>query len=159
MPRDARFRPVRDHALGIESDGAVVLPVLGLVHFASGLVLPITCVADLASPASAAGGNAPLETSDQRELALLSVPNREIEGAECQRSARGRGACVDQKVRMVPAPWRTAHAAPWERDDECPAGRSRPGAERGSMSLDLRCDLAAMAASQRRMGFVYVGLR
>jgi len=136
-----------------------VLLALGLSLFASGLVLLVACVVDLASPASAASGNAPLEIADQRGLPLPTLHGREIKDAACNRSARNQGTCVDQKVGTAPAPGRMAPVAPWEWSEDCSTGRSRPDAEGGSMSLDLRCDLAAMAASQRHARFVYVGPR
>jgi hypothetical protein len=74
MQRRARFRPVRDDPHLSENREAVVFLLEGLVLFASGLVLLISCAADLASPASAAGGgNAPLEMRDQRALPVLSL--------------------------------------------------------------------------------------
>jgi hypothetical protein len=159
MPRETLFPPVGDDALGTESNGAIVRLVLGLVLFAGGLVLLIACVTELASPASAAGGNAPLAIGHQRALSLLTLHGREIEEAECERSARDHSACVNQEVGTAPALRRMAPATPSKPPEDCSAGNARHDAEGGSISLDLRCDLTAMAASQRHARFVYVDPR
>ena len=160
MPREARFRPVRYDALGTEGSGAVGVLLLGLFLVAGGLVLMIACVGDLASPASAAGsGSASLAIGDQRALLVLTLHSREVEAGGCKRSVRDQIACVGQHVAMAPATRRLAPTASREHTEECPVRGSYPDAADVAITSDLRCDLAAMAAADRRAGFVYVGPR
>jgi hypothetical protein len=159
MPPDGRVRPIRDNAPETAGRRSVVLPVVGLILAAGGLILLAACVTDLASPAARTGGDAALATEAESLLPTPGLHGRGVRSMERERAVRDHGGCVEQNVRIAPDTTRLAPAPPPERAAERFAAESCPEDAALSTTSDLRCHLAAMAASPRRARFAYVGPR
>lgn len=157
MLPDGRVLPTRCHALGTASKRSALLPVVGVFLAVSGLILLAACVANLAAPPGTVGSV--LATPVLAARRMLPAPDRHARDAwsmENMRAVRDHGGRSGPNVCVAPGMTRVVSAAPQERAKSCSVTGSRSKAEDLVTTPDLRCDLMAMAASQRRARFVYV---
>ena len=160
MSTDGRVLPLRCHAPGTAIKRSAVLPVVGVFLAASGLIFLAACVAVLAAPPRAASSVPATPAMAARwTLPAPGRHGRDVWSIESTSAVSIHGGRSGPDMYMAPGMTQASSAALRKRAESCSVAGSRSNADDLVTPVDLRCDLMAMAASQRRARFVYVGPR
>lgn len=159
MPCRRRFGAVRCREGGTPITWSALLSLLGMALAAAWFILFVAWAVDLARLANSAGSEKARVAVDVRRM-MPSPPHDagETPGADsCAKAALHRRPWIGENPRTHSGLPATA-INPMMRVERCLPEDAPVGAF-VLATPDLRCELAAMAASQRRTGFIYVGPR